>query len=566
MQQERFPMSDQKAGSNGLGGVPEAVVQERRRRFSIVWVVPLVALLIGGWLVYRAYSEKGPTVTITFKTAEGLEAGKTSVKYKDVQLGQVSAIELSEDLSKVLVTAQLVKQAERFISGNTRFWVERARVGATGVSGIGTIFSGAYIELDPGEPGGEPETHFEGLEVPPVVTSDLPGRHFLLNAAERGSIEIGSPVYYRDFAVGQVVSNELGADGRRVIIKIFVNDPYHEYVYTNTRFWNAAGVDFKMDAQGIRVDTQSLTSILIGGIAFGLPEDETPAKLAEENRFFALHKNYDRALTKQYRAKSRWLLYFRESVRGLDVGAPVEIFGIRVGEVVDVQLEYDASDDEVRVPVVVETEPGRMNIEGGDLSTGENRHRALDSLIAKGFRAQLKTGSLVTGQQLIAIDLFPDASPAAIRWDAKPYPEFPTVPTPLEEIETKITRIVDKIDQLPLDQIGNDLRDAVQNVKALTASPEISGAVRQLNATLQESRLLIEDLRTRVTPRIEAALENAQSSLAGAQAMLAGDSPLQVKLKTALDEISTAARSLRLLADYLERHPEALLRGKGKER
>jgi paraquat-inducible protein B len=566
MQQEGFPMTDQKAGSSELNGVPEAVVRERGRRFSIVWVVPLVALLIGGWLVYRAYSEKGPTVTITFKTAEGLEAGKTKVKYKEVELGQVSAIELSDDLSKVIVTAELVKQAEHFISGNSRFWVERARVGATGVSGIGTIFSGAYIGLDPGDPGGEPETRFEGLEVPPVVTSDLPGRHYLLNAARRGSIEIGSPVYYRDFAVGQVVSYELGADGRQVVIKIFVSAPYHEYVYTNTRFWSAAGVDFKMDAQGIRLDTQSLTSILIGGIAFGLPEDEPPGKPAGENRFFALHKNYDQAFARQYRDKIHWLLYFRESVRGLDIGAPVELYGIRVGEVVDIQLEYDASDDDVRVPVVVETEPGRMNLRGEDLSIQENRRRAMDSLVEKGFRAQLKTGSLVTGQQLIAIDLFPEALPAAIRWDAKPYPEFPTVPTPLEELGTKITRIVDKIEKLPLDQIGDDLRDAVQNVKTLTASPELEGAVRQLNATLQESRLLIEDLRARVTPRIEAALKNAQESLAGAQTLLAGDSPLQVKLKTALDEISTAARSLRLLADYLERHPEALLRGKGQER
>lgn len=265
-------MSDPKKDVSEFNEVPEAEVRSRKRRFSIsiVWLVPLIAVLIGGWLVFKAFSEKGPEISITFKSAEGLEAGKTKIRYKDVELGQISKIELSEDLSMVVVTAELVKQAESFLSVNTRFWVVRARVGVSGVSGLGTLFSGAYITLDPGEPGNITH-HFKGLENPPLVTTDLPGRHFLLKTESQGGLDIGSPVFYRKIQVGQVVAYELSENGQTIIFKVFINAPYHEYVYQNTRFWNASGINLKVDTQGVQLDTESLVSILIGGIAFGIP-------------------------------------------------------------------------------------------------------------------------------------------------------------------------------------------------------------------------------------------------------------------------------------------------------
>ena len=555
-------MSDPKKDVSELGEVPEAEVRNRKRHFSIsiVWLVPLVAVLIGGWLVFKALSEKGPEITITFKSAEGLEAGKTKIKYKEVELGQVSAIKLSDDLSLVMVTAELVKEAENFLSVNTRFWVVRARVGVSGVSGLGTLFSGAYITLDPGNPGNITH-HFKGLELPPLVTADLPGRHFQLKADSRGSLDVGSPVYYRKIQAGQVVAYDLAEDGHTILFKIFINAPYHTYVYQNTRFWNASGVDFKLDTQGVRVDTESLVSILIGGIAFGIPQAEAPNTPAEPEAMFRLFQNIDEATERNYWLKSKSILYFDESVRGLDIGAPVEFWGIQMGEVIDVKLVFDIKKKDFRIRVVVETEVERF-YEAGFIGNDVERQQLFVNLLERGFRAQLKTGNLLTGKQTIALDFFPDAPPAGLTMEDG-IAVFPTVPTPMEEISTKFMNILQKIDGLPIEQIGKDLGDTIKGAKQITESPEIMEAVKNLNATLKETRLLVSDLRTKVTPEISAVLEEARQSLDNAEQVLNADAPLQVKMNTALEEIGGAARSMRLLMDYLERHPESLLRGKG---
>jgi len=556
-------MSDSKKELSDLNDVPEAEVRTRKRHisFSIVWLVPLVAVLIGGWLVFKALSEKGPEITITFKSAEGLEAGKTKIRYKDVELGQVSAIKLSEDLSKVVVTAELVKEAENFLSVNTRFWVIRAQVGVSGVSGLGTLFSGAYITLDPGKPGNI-SRHFKGLENPPLVTTDLPGRQFLLKADSRGSLEIGSPVYYRKIQAGQVVAYDLAEDGHSILFRIFINAPYHTFVYQNTRFWNASGFDFKLDTQGVRIDTESLVSILIGGIAFGIPHSEAPSLPAEADATFRLFRNVDTAKERTYWVKSKSILYFDESVRGLDIGAPVEFYGIQMGEVIDVKLVFDKQKKDFRIRVVVETETERF-FEAGFVGGDAERQRLFESLLDRGFRAQLKTGNLLTGKQIVVLDFFPNAPPAEIAMEDG-VTVFPTVPTPMEEVSTKFMNILQKIDSLPIEQIGSDLRDTVHGAKQIAQSSEILASIKNLNATLEETRLLVSDLRTTVTPQINSVLEEARQSLANAEQILDANAPLQVKMNSALEEISGAARSLRLLMDYLERHPESLLRGKGQ--
>jgi len=556
-------MSDPKKDVSEFNEVPEAEVRSRKRHFSIsiVWLVPLVAVLIGGWLVFKALSEKGPEITITFKSAEGLEAGKTKIKYKEVELGQVSAIKLSDDLSMVIVTAELVKEAENFLSVNTRFWVVRARIGVSGVSDLGTLFSGAYITLDPGKPGNKTH-HFKGLEQPPLVTTDLPGRHFLLKADSRGSLDVGAPVYYRKIQAGQVVAYNLAEDGHTILFKIFINAPYHAYVYQNTRFWNASGIDFTLDTQGVRIDTESLVSILIGGIAFGIPQAEAPNTPAEPEAIFRLFKNIDSAKERTYWVKSKSILYFDESVRGLDIGAPVEFWGIPMGEVIDVKLVFDNKKKDFRIRVVVEMETERF-YEAGFIGDDVHRQQVFENLLERGFRAQLKTGNLLTGKQVVILDFFPDAPPATIKLE-NGVSVFPTVPAPMEEITTKFMNILQKMDDLPIEQIGKDLGDTIKSAKHIAESPEILEAIKNLNATLEETRLLVSDLRTTVTPEITAVLEEARQSLANAEQMLNADAPLQVNMNTALEEISGAARSLRLLMDYLERHPESLLRGKGQ--
>ncbi len=559
-------MSDQHLSEAGLAEVPAASVRAGRSRFSLVWIVPLAAALIGGWLVVKALSEKGPEITITFTSAEGLEAGKTKVKYKDVEIGVAQEIRLAKDATHVVVKVQMIKEAESLISENTRFWVVRARVSASAIYGLGTVFSGAYIDLDPGKPG-KPVRSFAGLEEPPIVTTGLPGRHFILESERRGSLEIGAPVYYRQLRAGEVVAYHLSEDGTKIISKIFVNAPYHQFVGTHTRFWIASGIDVKLDASGIKLNTESIVSILVGGIAFDtLANDSRPGPQTPENSIYKLFPNREAAYEKVYSTQNYFVLLFDESVRGLSPGAPVEFRGIQIGQVVDIRSEFDLKMNKVKIPVIVAAEPERIAFVG-KLPDGVTRETLTDYMIEKGLRAQLRTGNLLTGQLYVALDFFPNVKPAKlVRGGQYGYTEFPTTPTPFEEIGSKMTQLIAKIDKIPIDQIGTDLRDTIQGAKRLTNSPEVLETVKSLNAAVKELHAMTAELRTRTTPEVTATLEQAQRSFAAAEKSLATDSPQQYRLKAALDEIAGAARALRVLVEFLEAHPESLLRGKGSEK
>jgi paraquat-inducible protein B len=534
-------MVEQNTSESRFKDAPEAVVK-MKKQFSIVWLVPLVALLIGGWLAFKAISEKGPTITITFKTAEGLEAGKTKIKYKDVEVGQVESIDLSEDGSHVIVTAQLRKSSERHLTENTRFWVERARVGAGGAAGLGTLFAGAYIGADIGKPGGKPARSFTGLEVPPVVTTGLPGRHFKLQAQRLGSIQVGSPIYYRQFKVGQVVAYEMVEDGTAVDFRIFIHEPYHEFVRQNSRFWNASGLDVVVDASGISVNTESFLTMMIGGVAFDTPADVEHGAAAEEGFTFKLYDSREKIFEKAYVQKTKWLLYFDGSVRGLNVGAPVQLQGIKIGEVTDITLEFDWEKLAFRIPVIIELEAGRIQFVGKQTM---DRLRGMDILVEKGLRAQLQTGSLLTGQLLVSLDIHEDAPPAKVNWEGI-YPELPTIPTAMEEITGGVTRIVEKLDTIPLEQIGQDLQKSMANLSKTTA----------------ELEKLVQKLDANVAPAATDTLKQAQTTLIKVDRLLNADSPTGHELKRALAELADAARNISILMDYLERHPDSVIFGK----
>jgi len=511
-------------------GVAEAVI-ERRSRPSVIWVIPVVAALAGGFVAWRAIAERGPEITIHFATAEGLEAGKTKVRYKDVEVGLVEEIELARDLSGVAVRARMAKEFTPHLTDQTRFWVMKAHVAGGQVSGLGTLFSGAYIGVDPA-PGG-PAREFRGLESAPVVTTDQPGRHFVLRSYRAGAFASGTPVFYRKIRVGEVMSSELDPSGEFVTVRIFVDAPHDARVHEETRFWNASGFDLSMSAEGVRVDTESLASILIGGIAFDTHAGIT-GRPAAKDTVFPLYESREASEQRTYTRKVTWLLHFDHSVRGLVPGSPVEFRGIRVGEVTDVRLEIEGQ-QRIRIPVLVEIEPGRF---GGDHPEGPARRAAMERLVAGGLRAQLKSGNLLTGQLLVALDMHPDAPPAQIAW-REPYPEMPTIPTPMEEITADLGEIVQKIDRMPLEEIGAELRDS------LAALSDLS---RQVN----------ED----VVPQLSQVLVSAERTLASANAMVGADSPVNQELRRALVEMTETARSLGLAAQQIEREPESLIRGR----
>lgn len=516
-------MTDRTTGDIPENAVPEAVVK-KRSGISIVWIIPIVAAIIGAWVAYKSLSEIGPTITISFKSAEGLEEGKTKVKYKDVEVGQVVSIDLEKDLQHVLVTVQMNAGSKGYLTEKTRFWVVKARISGGTVSGLGTLLGGAYIAIDP-VASGKFVNKFTGLEQAPVVTTDQPGRHFLLKADRRGSLDMGAPIYFRQIKVGEVVSYELAEDNESVDFKIFIDAPHHLKVTENTRFWNASGVDVSLSAAGFKVDMESTVTLLTGGLAFGLPPNTQPGDEVPENTVFTLHESRTLAYEQEITLRKKFLLYFDGTVRGLTPDAPVEFRGITLGKVVSVDLEFDVENEGFVIPVVIELEPERF---GGGTSgyAPEKRRQILDGMIANGLRAQLKTGNLLTGKLYVDLDFYPDAEKQVLR-EAKGYEVLPTIPTSIEEITRSVNAVLDKLKEFPFGKIGADM------TKALAS--------------------------------LDKTIVQADGTLKSIDSMVAKDSPVSRDLQETLRELSDAARSLRVLADYLERHPEALLRGKEQQ-
>lgn len=534
-----------------LPPIPDADTAPRRRfSLPLVWIIPLVAALIGGTLAVKAILERGPVVTIGFVSAEGLEAGKTRIKYRDVDLGLVQTIGLSDDRRQVLVTAQLARQAEALLVEDTRFWVVRPRFAGGGVSGLGTVLSGAYIGLDPGKSSLR-QDRFQGLDVPPIITGDVAGRRFVLRGEDLGSLDIGAPVYFRRVQVGRVVAQEIDKDGHGVTVTIFVNAPYDQYVNPATRFWHASGIDLSVGADGLRVDTESVTSILLGGIAFQTPADAAPLPPAGENTVFALLGDRMQAMKRADTVVEVYSLMFRESVRGLSVGAPVDFRGLPIGEVSAINVDYDRGAKDINMVVEVRLYPERLReraIKPERPDEPEGSHSILDTMVARGFRAQLRTGNLLTGQLYVAIDFFPNAPPAKVDWTRTP-PRMPTIPASLQELQETLSQIARRLEKVPFDDIAGDLRQTLQ----------------QLDRTLASTNALVQRLDRDVAPEARGAIEDARKTLGAAEKVLAADAPLQQDLRETLRELGRAAHALRLLAEALERRPETLIRGKPED-
>ena len=515
-----------------------------RRRLPSVWLIPLVATIIGLWLAFNAYVDKGPTFTVTFQNAEGLEAGRTKIKCKDVEVGKVKSLRLSHDRSKVEVTAEFTREASELLSVNSRFWIVRARLGTSGISGLGTLLSGAYISMDPGE-AGKTSRHFEGLEYPPIVTNHAGGQLFALRAEKLGSMSIGSPVYFRQIPVGEVASFNLEKDGKSVSIKVFIREPYDLLVYKDTRFWNVGGVEVTLDTNGIRVSSDSMLDLLLGGVSFENPMSLDAMEPASKEHVFALYSSHERIYEKVYLERNYYVLDFNKSVRGLTRGAPVEFRGIKVGQVEDLKLELHANKMEVHVPVLIAIEPERLAaLNGGSLTALD---AVVEKLVSRGLRAQLKMGSLITGNLFVDLDFYPQAPRQSMAHHGK-YREIPTLPTTMEALVSNLTKFVDRLQKLPLEEISSELKSTIP-------------AMRE---TLQQATTLMNRLDRETAPQAQATLTQVQATLAALEQALRSDSPVQHDLRRALDEFAKASRALRDLADTLERNPEAVIWGKEK--
>lgn len=521
---------------------PEAEVR-RKKSFSLVWLIPIVAIVVGAVMAVQAIVTKGPLITITFTDASGLVEGKTEVRYKDVTVGLVESIQLSDDLSSVIVEARMDNSIKPYLVDTTEFWVERARISAGEVSGLGTLLSGVYIGMDP-RGGTTPARLFGALDAPPVVTTGLPGRHFFLDAESLGSLNRKSPVYYKQIKVGEVISYELKADGSGVKTQIFINEPYDNFVKTSSRFWNASGIDLKLDSKGISVNTESLTSLLSGGIAFDTPVGFEMESEAEVGTTFPLYQSQDASKEKHFFNRHYFFATFPHSVRGLKSGAAVEFLGFKVGEVVDMKLEFDVDNVEFKAPVLFFIEPERIQLPDESVVYPEG---LIGEMVRRGLRVQLKSGNLLTGQLYVDLVMQPDAKVQEIDYSLA-HPLLPSIPSDVEALTSSVRSILDDMKQIQFKRLGDDMHQTLS----------------LLNSNLERTDGLFKEINAETMPQIEAALTALQETMSALSKSVGDDSELNQDARMALAELAEAARAFKVLSEYLANHPESLIKGKDK--
>ena len=549
----------------------EPLVRERNVP-SLIWLIPILTAIIGGWLIVHTFSDRGPLVTITFRTADGIEVEKTRIKYKSLNIGVVEGVSFSPDFSKVEVRARLNKDAGNFLRRDTRFWVVRPTLSARGISGLGTLLSGAFIELEPGE--GAPQSLFVGLESPPVLHADAAGKRITLLARQLGSVERGSSLIYQGIPAGEVLGYEMANDTRNVLIHAFIKAPYDGLLRSNTRFWNGSGIDLSVGPDGLRLKTESLQSLLFGGIGFDTPDGQDAGVEDISGLVFTLHDDLKSIKDELYTNKIRYVLYFEDSVRGLAVGAPVEFKGIKVGSVLDVRLDYDERNSSFRIPVLIEIEPERIADRGQLMKRSPKE--AFQVLVKRGLRARLQTGSLLTGQLYVDLDMQPKA-PLRLAKVNRPEPELPTIRgSGMEQAVASVGAIVSKLDQIDFAGIGAELHGTLKGTNTLVNEPALQSSLTDLAASLASLRGILRVVDSRaepITSNLEQALLSARDTLDKTKAtmtlvdgVIAPDAPMYHHALRLVEELTNTTRSLRYLIDMLERNPQALILGKKPEK
>ena len=549
-----------------LQNLPRPKVERPRRLgISLVWLVPIVALLVAGSLFVRTVILVGPRIDIEFATADGIEPGKTDVRYKEVVVGKVQTVSLRGDRKRVIVTVRLDRSAAGLAVKDTQFWVVRPRIGAGGISGLGTLLSGAYIGTDAGV-STESRDSFVGLEGPPFVLRGEPGAVFVLRADDLGSLEVGSPVLYRRTRVGRVVGYTLDPAIDEIAVRVFVEAPYHTLVTPQARFWNASGVDVRLSASGLAFNAQSVATVLAGGIAFELPPGVPRAEPARPDSRFVLFNDRRAALAPEDGPPIPVRMIFDQTARGLAENAPIDFLGVEIGRVRMVSLDYDAKRQRFPVRVMADIYPLRLGAVRGALFNGTEgdagaERDVLKRMVEKGLRAQLRTGNLLTGQLYVALDFSTAKGAKSVATVVDGTLELPTMPGALSEVQSQVAEIVQKMSKVPFEEIGTNLAATLGQANAAIAqlTPEARKALAEASAAIGQ-----------LTPEAKKALAEVERTLSRAQASLDSldknvtnpNAPLQRNVEETMEELHRAAQSLRILSDYLQLHPESLLRGK----
>ncbi len=525
--------------------IPEAkVVPRKRTRFSLVWIIPMVAAAAGVWIAVTNILNRGPEISIVFKSADGIEAQKTKIVYNGLDIGTITSLKLSDNRRNVIATASMSPSVKDLLVKDTKFWVVQPRVTGMAITGLSTLISGNYVGMQLGQ-SDQKSLSFVALDNPPL-TGDVPGRVYTLKTPVLGSLGAGTPVFYRQLQVGQVVSYSLDRNGKGLSVKIFVNAPYDRYVNSNTRFWQASGIDISMSANGVQLKTESLMSILAGGVAFENPPGAKEREPAGNGAEFALYTDRGKAFSPPVCDPHFYMLVFKQSVRGLNVGAPVEFYGLKIGEVVDIIQEVNVKKMEVTVNVKISMDPRRYGVKFLDLPLGEDKvtaHKKLiEGMVKHGFRARLNTGNLLTGALLVSLDYVPDASTVKLDWSQSPL-RLPTVPSGIDSIEDRVASLLKNLNQAVVEARGT-----------IKKADKVMGSANKMMGSADKMMNSAEKM-----------MNNGDKLINNANLLIEPNSVMNTELNNMLRQGNDAARALRILANYLERHPEAIIYGKKGE-
>jgi len=532
--------------------MPEAHRARRhtQSRISPIWIVPLVALLLGLWLVYDNVSRRGPQITLEMPNAEGIEAGKTLIKTRNVEVGRVESVRLSDDLTHTVVTARMSEDAERMLNAGTQFWVVKPRIGREGISGLNTVLSGAYIQLQPGQ-SDESRYHFTVLEQPPVAPPGAKGIRINLVSQLGSSLRVGDPVTYQGFTVGRVEDATFDPEDREMHHRLFIESPYDVLITEATRFWSASGINVSLDSEGVSLNVESLEAVVGGGVTFGIPEDVAPGPKAEPDSTYQLFPDEESALQGTYNRYLEYVLLVDDTVRGLSKGSPVEYRGVRVGTVVSVPWRFTAPQPDTRqrfaIPVLIRIEPQRLNA-GSDAPIDlEAWHERFTRMFDYGLRASLKAGNLLTGA--LFVDLNFDKE---LRGDYQPETfegktVFPTTAGGFAQIEQKVSNLLDKLNALQVEPILDKLDQTLATSQA---------TLEEVQHSAEALRDMLDDPATREIPgNLNRTLQNLRTTLDG----LSPNSAAYRQLNDTLKGIERLVRDLQPLAKTLKEQPNALI-------
>jgi len=521
---------------------------DHARPISKVWLVPIVALTIGLWMLYYNWSNQGPLITISFENAEGLEIDITKIKLRDITIGKVVDLKLSDQFDSIELTARLNKNTDPLLKEDSAFWVVKPRVGKEGISGLSTILSGGHIEVSPGQ-SDIVKYDFIGLETPPVTPAGTPGLRITLNSDDEFAFTTGDPIVYKGLTIGRFEKVKFNFEERVVYYDAFIEEPYHQLVTQNTRFWNTSGLRLDLSSDGISVQTGNVETLLTNGITFGVPDGMLPGPQATESDIFRIYSDLDKASATKYIHSVEYIMLVSTSIRGLEIGAPIEYRGVNVGKVLNTNFQMTEQtsllEDDLKIAVLLSMQPGMIGLPDTQMSSDGMRMQT-DQWIRKGLKASLATGNILTGSLFVELQHFPE-QPIDSVTSQNGYNIIPTIQDNFGQITNKASDFIDKLNKLPLEALTLDTQQVLK---------DLSTTLNELNVTSNKVNGLVDQTQAAKLPaQLQDTLEKVSKMTQG----LSEGSPGYDELLNTLQAVQSSLHELKPLLNKVKNRPNSLI-------